>query len=282
MKTALLVIAGVLVLWFVAAQIGRWRQRRRRRPVIEALGEKPFTVLDLAAVDLMEHEHDRVCLAYWTTRAMAWQFTRRPELVRTIRFDALAGVALDPNLLVLAIETQDGRHHAWQFRRARTRLYERLLAAIREARPDAGRGDTLLREIQDEIGPLAWGAEYLPAKANEYRDPGSRRPTAQGQLSAPAFTIGDFPTDEPLNDIATPESDGLSFGDIVIPWATFESIYWRNTDQGPTLVFLLPPGYIAGVSIIKVPNLGTAGEDWVKYLESRGLTVPSPNEAGNA
>jgi len=157
MKTFLLILAGILALWFVYAQVGNWRERRRRRPVKEALGGSPATVLDLAAADLMELHHDRVCLLYWTDRAMAWQYTRRQDVVRVIPFDEIAGVALDPDLLVLAIETKDGRHHAWQFRRSPTKLYQRLVGAIGQARPNSWKGDALLRQVRGEIGPLLWG-----------------------------------------------------------------------------------------------------------------------------
>lgn len=157
MKPLLLIVASLFVVWFVAAQFGRRAERRRRRPVVEALGGHPSTKLDLAAADLMELVHDRICLVYWTEQAMAWQYTRRQNLISVIRFDDIAGVALDPNILVLAIETNDGRHHAWQFRQSGARLCSSLMAAIGKACPDSGRGTPLLQEVRSEIGPLLWG-----------------------------------------------------------------------------------------------------------------------------
>jgi hypothetical protein len=153
----LLILGGLLLLWFVVAQVGRSRERRRRRPVKEALGASPATALDLPAVDLMERDHDRVCLVYWTDRAMAWQYSRRLDVIRVIRFDEITGLAIDPSILVMAVGTADGKHYAWQFDRSSARLVPRLTSAIGKARPASGKGDSLLREIRGEIGPLAWG-----------------------------------------------------------------------------------------------------------------------------
>jgi hypothetical protein len=105
----------------------------------------------------MEREIDRVSLVYWT--AMAWQYTRHQDVVRVIRFDDIEGYALDPSILVLAVQTKDGKRHAWQFRPVQRQavLVSRLLGAIVEARPDSGWGTGLLQEVREEIGPLLWG-----------------------------------------------------------------------------------------------------------------------------
>lgn len=156
MKAFLLILASLLVLWFVVAQVGGRREKRRRRPVVEVLGGSPATKLDLPAADLMELVHDRICLVYWTEQAMAWQYTRRQDVIGVIRFDEIAGIAFDPNILVLAVETNDGRHHAWQFRRSGARLCSGLTGAIGRARPDCGWGTPLLQQVRTEIGPLLW------------------------------------------------------------------------------------------------------------------------------
>lgn len=158
METVLLVLVSIVLLWVVVAPIGRSFERRRRLPVVQALGQPPASVFTVDGVDLMEREHDRRCLFYWTDDAMAWQYTRRQDVVRVIWFHRITGYALAYDLQVLAIETADGRHHAWQFRRSLAKLHEReLLAAIVRARPGMEEADTLLGEVRDVMGPLEWG-----------------------------------------------------------------------------------------------------------------------------
>lgn len=93
---------------------------------------------------------------YWTEHAMAWQYTRRQDVIRTVRFEELSRVAFDQNAHVLAIETKSGELHAWQFRASATKLDRYLLGAIAKARPGVSGGDELFQRIKGEIGPLVW------------------------------------------------------------------------------------------------------------------------------
>jgi hypothetical protein len=155
MEVALVVVASLLLAWFIVARVMTWRQKRRRKLIIQALGSDSFTRLDLPAVDLMEKLEDPVCLVYWTKQAMAWQYTRRQDVIRMVKFEDLSSVAFDPRAHALAIETRNGDIHVWQFRASSTKLDRYLLGAIAKARPDVRGGDELFRRIESEIGPLA-------------------------------------------------------------------------------------------------------------------------------
>lgn len=156
MKTALAVVASLVGVWAVGTIVFRIRERRLRKPVAAKLKGPPANKLDLPAVDLAEHQQDRVCLVYWNDRAMAWQFPRRKEDIRTIPFANIRGWGLDANLHILLIETEK-RGYGWQFRRTRrvAVLLSQLAWAIKAGAPhDVATGQEVGDRIQHQLGPL--------------------------------------------------------------------------------------------------------------------------------
>lgn len=121
----LYVVAGIIVVWFLAAQISKANLRRKARPLAEALGGKLVNpTFPIVGADLTMHDDSggqRICKIYWNQNGLVYLHTKNPRAFEVIRVAEIAGVGFDQHnrILGIALVERNGVR-GWQFGLGRT------------------------------------------------------------------------------------------------------------------------------------------------------------------
>lgn len=91
------------------------------------------------------------------------------------------------------------------------------------------------------------------------------RPTTSGALSAPGVTLPTLSVEPVRHGMVELTPDGMAFARTLIPWSELEDV--RRAEGEDSLSFV---GFILTVH---VPDLGSAIDDWVRYIVTHGVSV---------